>query len=218
MIWDLPLRVFHWALVLSIFGAVISAKLEMLWLHERFGLSVLALVAFRIVWGFNGGYYARFDQFVKTPRKFCKSLFSALTPEPEKNPGHSDHGGYAVLALIFISGFMSITGAFSSDDVLFEGPLLHLLPSMEKISTSLHDLGEPILFILISLHLSAILIYKYFKKQNLTFDMIEGGKKKIKNTRSTDGSISKKRCIFGLLIMVGFMILSQSLTYFRPEF
>ena len=69
---DLPLRLFHWGLVIAVIGAISSAKLEILWLHERFGLAVMGLVGFRLVWGFYGGHYARFAQFlVATPRP-CK--------------------------------------------------------------------------------------------------------------------------------------------------
>ena len=56
--WDFPLRLFHWALFVSIIGAIISAKAGVLWVHERFGLTVLGLIIFRIVWGFVGGHYA----------------------------------------------------------------------------------------------------------------------------------------------------------------
>ena len=49
-VWDLPLRIFHWGLVIAIIGAVGSAKADVMWLHERFGLTVMGLVAFRIFW------------------------------------------------------------------------------------------------------------------------------------------------------------------------
>ena len=50
-VWDLPLRIFHWALVFAVIGAVVSSKADVMWLHERFGLSVMGLVAFRLIWG-----------------------------------------------------------------------------------------------------------------------------------------------------------------------
>jgi len=53
-VWDLPLRIFHWGLVIAIIGAVGSAKADVMWLHERFGLTVMGLVAFRVVWGIYG--------------------------------------------------------------------------------------------------------------------------------------------------------------------
>ena len=67
-VWDFPLRLFHWGLLVSIVGAVVSVKAEALWIHERFGLTVLGLIVFRIFWGFLGGHYSLFRQFLATPR------------------------------------------------------------------------------------------------------------------------------------------------------
>ena len=53
-VWDLPLRIFHWSLVVAVIGAVASSKADVMWLHERFGLSVMGLIAFRLIWGFVG--------------------------------------------------------------------------------------------------------------------------------------------------------------------
>ena len=75
-IWDLPLRLFHWLLVLAVIGSFVSVKLggnAMVW-HARLGYFVLALLLFRIVWGFWGSYYARFSQFVKGPQAIMDYL------------------------------------------------------------------------------------------------------------------------------------------------
>ena len=69
-IWDLPLRLFHWLLVMAVIGSFVSVKLggnAMIW-HGRFGYLVLALIAFRIIWGFVGTHHARFAQFIKSPK------------------------------------------------------------------------------------------------------------------------------------------------------
>ena len=104
-VWDFPLRLFHWALFVSIIGAIISAKAGVLWVHERFGLTVLGLIIFRFVWGFVGGHYSRFRQFLATPRMAFQELQTLFksTPEPgiksniEAKLGHSALGSYAVL-------------------------------------------------------------------------------------------------------------------------
>ena len=69
-IWDLPTRLFHWLLALAVSGAVVSAKIggnAMVW-HSRLGLAVLALLAFRLVWGFIGPAPARFSSFLRGPK------------------------------------------------------------------------------------------------------------------------------------------------------
>ncbi len=164
-VWDFPLRLFHWALFVSIVGAIVSAKADVLWVHERFGLTVLGLITFRIVWGFVGGHYALFHQFLAMPRKAFRELQTLIksTPESdsksniEEKAGHSALGSYAVLGLLGIPLFMAISGTISNDDVLFDGPLAHLMPGWSNLASDLHDGGEPVLFFILALHTGAIL-------------------------------------------------------------
>lgn len=61
-VWDLPTRLFHWSLAVTIVGSVVSAKIggnAMVW-HLRFGYAVLALLLFRLVWGLVGSHWSRF--------------------------------------------------------------------------------------------------------------------------------------------------------------
>ena len=70
-LWDLPTRIFHWSLVLCVLAAIITGKLggnAMVW-HGRIGLVIVGLITFRLVWGLNGPTYARFAQFLPTPRR-----------------------------------------------------------------------------------------------------------------------------------------------------
>lgn len=222
-VWDFPLRLFHWALVVSIVGAIISAKMGILWVHERFGLTVLGLIVFRIVWGFLGGNYARFRQFLARPRMALKELrlffkwTSKSDPKSDKEAevGHSALGGYAVMALLGIPLFMAISGTMSSDDVLFDGPLAHLLPTGIDNATSAHHFGERLLFLILLLHVSAILIYKFKKKRNLTKAMVTGNVDAMP-AKVIDGSISANRTYFGLFLMMFCIAAAQCLTLLRP--
>ena len=99
IVWDFPLRLFHWSLFICVVGAIISAKTQVLWVHERFGLAVLGLVTFRIFWGFLGGYYARFGQFLRSPKAALNGLKMLFRPDPVPKSGHSALGGYAVSSL-----------------------------------------------------------------------------------------------------------------------
>ena len=222
-VWDFPLRLFHWALFLSVVGAIISAKAGVLWVHERFGLTVLGLIIFRIAWGFVGGYYARFGQFLVMPRVAFQELQTLFRSTPktksksniEAKVGHSALGSYAVLALLGIPLFMAISGTISNDDVLFDGPLAHLVPNASDKATAAHHFGEKLLFIILFLHIGAILFYKYKKKRNLTKAMVTGNVD-VKPARAADGSISAKHSYFGLLLMLLFIAAAQSITLLRP--
>jgi cytochrome b len=223
-VWDLPLRIFHWALVIAVIGAVGSAKADVMWLHERFGLTVMGLVAFRIFWGFLGGYYARFSQFLTPPRTAFAGILQLLKPPSQPSVGHSAAAGYAVVGLLGVAAYQALTGSVSNDDVLFDGPLAHLLPGWSNIASDLHDAGEPLLFFMVALHIGAILIYKFVKKQNLTMAMLHGralddrAPHDLLVASIKDGGISTMRTVFGVVLLVGCVLATNALTLLRPAF
>ena len=223
-VWDLPLRIFHWALVIAVIGAVGSAKADVMSLHERFGLTVMGLVAFRIFWGFLGGYYARFCQFLTPPRTAFAGILQLLKPPSQTLVGHSAAAGYAVVGLLGVAAYQALTGSVSNDDVLFDGPLAHLVPGWSNIASDLHDAGEPLLFFMVALHIGAILIYKFVKKQNLTMTMFHG---RALDDRALDdllvasikdGGISTMRTVLGVVLLVGCVLAANALTLLRPAF
>ena len=56
-VWDLCLRLFHFLLILLIIGSIVSAKLDRFDVHQYFGIMILGLLCFRILWGLFGTYY-----------------------------------------------------------------------------------------------------------------------------------------------------------------
>ncbi|MGA1186757.1 MAG: cytochrome b/b6 domain-containing protein [Candidatus Puniceispirillaceae bacterium] len=223
-VWDLPLRIFHWALVIAVIGAVGSAKADIMWLHERFGLTVMGLVAFRILWGFLGGYYARFSQFLTPPRVAFAGILDLLKPQNQPSVGHSAAAGYAVIGLLGVAAYQALTGSVSNDDVLFDGPLAHLVPGWSNIASDLHDIGEPLLFFMVVLH-----IYKFVKKRNLTMTMFHGralhghalrgqAPHDLAAASTKDGGISAMRTVFGVVLLAGCVLAANALTLLRPAF
>ena len=64
MIWDLSLRLFHMILILLVTGSIISAKLDRLDIHQYFGVMILGLMFFRILWGFLGTFNSTFKNLI----------------------------------------------------------------------------------------------------------------------------------------------------------
>jgi len=97
-IWDLPTRLFHWLLAALVLCSVVTAKLGGLWIdwHMRAGYAILALVLFRVLWGFAGSRYARFANFVRGPR----AVLDYLRGRGAQGAGHSPLGALSVLALL----------------------------------------------------------------------------------------------------------------------
>lgn len=174
LLWDLPTRVFHWALAACVVAAVITAKMggnAMVW-HGRIGLAVVGLLAFRLVWGFAGSTYARFAQFVRGPgaiRVYLRGEWRGV--------GHNPLGALSVLALLGTLWLLVATGLFANDDIAFEGPLYSLVgKDLSDRMRGIHHLFEPLILLLVAAHLAAIVYYIRVKKEVLIRPMISGWK------------------------------------------
>lgn len=178
-IWDLPTRVFHWSLVLCVIGLGITGTLGGEWMawHLRLGYGVFTLLLFRLVWGFIGGHWSRFGSFLYSPASLLRHL-RGQSPL-EHTAGHSPLGALSVFALLFILLAQVGTGLISDDEIATFGPLVGLVSS-ETVSaaTSYHkNVGKLLILGLVVLHLLAIAIYKFVKRQALMQAMLSGEKR-----------------------------------------
>jgi cytochrome b len=174
-IWDLPIRLFHWLLLICIIVSFITVKIggNAMEIHARAGYCVLVLILFRICWGFIGSHHARFINFIPKP----KVLLGYVSGKTQVGLGHNPLGALSVLALIFSVGVQAVTGLFANDDISFEGPLAkYVSNSTVSFLNSIHHLNETVLIFLIALHLCAILYYYKYKGENLIKPMILGDK------------------------------------------
>lgn len=172
-VWDLPLRLFHWMLAIAVTGALVTVSLGgnwMLW-HERFGLAVLGLLVFRLVWGFIGSTHARFVSFFPTPGRLLAHFRGRW-----HGPGHTPLGALSVLAMLALFGFQAVSGLFATDDIAFSGPLARQVSSAVSSDMSRwHRWTEELIYLLIALHLAAILIYR-LRGKRLVAAMLHGRK------------------------------------------
>ena len=179
-VWDLPTRLFHWALVALIalqFATGEFGWLSMEW-HYRFGYATLALLLFRIVWGFAGSQTSRFAAFVRGPRAVMRYLRAALSTNPQSGIGHNPLGGWSVLAMLLVLLVQTLSGLAASDGIDNDGPFVERVsPAMVRLATRLHSLGENVLLALIGLHIAAVLLYWVVKHDNLVLPMITGEKR-----------------------------------------
>ena len=176
-VWDLPTRVFHWALALCIVALVITGNVggnAMVW-HFRIGLTVLALLLFRLVWGLVGGRWSRFAAFIFSPRNIINYLRG--NGKPEHSVGHTPTGAGSVFALLAILLAQVGSGLISDDEIAFAGPLTRFVSSATvNLATNYHkNIGKWIILGLVVLHIGAIVFYLW-RKQNLIKPMLHGDK------------------------------------------
>jgi cytochrome b len=174
-VWDWPLRLFHWGLVLVVTAAVVTGKMggPLADWHGRLGIVVLGLVVFRLLWGFVGTTHSRFADFFPTPARllaYGRGVWQGL--------GHNPLGGLSVLALLGLLLLQVVSGLFANDDIAFEGPWAVLVDkSLSDRLTAWHGRLSWGLLGLIGLHIAAVGFYARFKKINLLLPMMTGYKR-----------------------------------------
>ena len=179
-IWDLPTRVFHWSLAVCVVLSISTAKLggnAMVW-HFRSGYLILALLAFRVVWGLVGGHWSRFASFVFSPATFWRYARGKGAPQALLEVGHSPLGALSVFAVLGILAAQVATGLFADDEIANTGPLIKFVSGATSLAlTKWHkSYGQWIIVALVVLHLGAIAFYVLKKKRDLFSAMVSGDK------------------------------------------
>lgn len=173
-IWDLPTRAFHWTLAACVLGSLVSVQVggeAMVW-HFRCGYAVLALLLFRLVWGFTGPRYARFTAFPPNPAAAWRELRARRTGP---RAGHSALGALSVYAMLLAVGLQVGTGLFTSDAILWDGPLKNLVSNdMSDLLARVHKANRTVVLGLIALHLCAIVWYRVVRGRQLIGPMLHG--------------------------------------------
>ena len=166
---------FHWLLVLLVLSQVVTASIggNAMEYHALGGFAILALLLFRLVWGFVGGTHARFANFVRGPAAVLGYLRGRVAP----GNGHSPLGAMSVMAMLASLLVQASTGLLATDDVMMDGPLVKHVPGrVVEIATTIHDVNAIVLLSLVALHVAAILFYFFVRRRNLVLPMISGRK------------------------------------------
>lgn len=199
-VWDLPLRLFHWALAALVAGAMISGTIggnALTW-HMRAGYCILALLVFRILWGFWGSHHARFASFIRGPR----AIVAYLRGESPPAAGHNPLGAISVVAMLFLLLAQAVLGLFANDDIFSEGPLYKLV-SKETSDwlTSLHKRNVYLIATLVTAHVLAVAYHLIVKRDNLIKPMITGCKDscgdEAQNGAHSGGRLGRAMLLFG---------------------
>ena len=178
-IWDVPTRLFHWALVILVFLCWLTHYKTWTELHFLSGYAVLALLLFRVVWGVIGSDTARFTQFLKNPLEALRHLSHLHRREPDLEVGHNAAGGWMVVVILLMLLAQVTTGLFNNtDDIADDGPLARFVGrENSNWFGHLHALNFKLIQLVILAHVSAIVLYFVLKGHNLVRPMITGKKR-----------------------------------------
>lgn len=171
-VWDLPVRLFHWSLVVLVALSWWSAENNADTVHFWSGYTLLFLLVFRILWGFAGSSTARFASFVHRP----SAVIAYLRGGQSGQAGHTPLGGLSVIAMLLGLLVQLISGLIQIDeDDFVEGPLAGLVPyDTALLAHEVHDINFNVLLSLIALHLLAIVYYRVVAGRSLVWPMVSG--------------------------------------------
>ena len=201
-VWDPLVRIFHWSLVLAFAVAYLSGDEESN-LHIYSGYVVLGLITFRVLWGLIGTRYARFGNFVTSPKTVIQYLKSLVAGKPEHYIGHNPAGGWMIIALLVCLFIVSVSGlkVYAIEEGL--GPLAGEIPALTLISPAraddddddhgnhekdkkgedeeefweeLHEVASNVMLLLIFLHISGVIISGRLHNEQLVKAMLTGNK------------------------------------------
>jgi cytochrome b len=179
-VWDLPTRLFHWALAVCVVASVVSANVggnAMTW-HFRLGYTVFTLLAFRVLWGLVGGRWSRFSSFWPTPGRLRRYLSPRAVPGEWLDVGHNPLGSLSVLAMLGLLAAQVGTGLVADDEIANLGPLNRFVSSATAhAATGWHKhWGQWLLIALVVLHVAAIAGYRLRRGLDLVRPMLVGDK------------------------------------------
>ena len=175
--WDLPTRLFHWALVVLVVFSYGTGKLGGEWLawHMRSGYAILALLGFRLAWGFAGPRAARFASFLRGPATAVAYVRGLRAGEQRLVEGHNPLGGWSVVTMLGLLLLQAGTGLFSNDESAHEGPLAaKISEAMVDRMSAIHGWVQAALVVMVVLHVAAVLFYQLRLRMDVLRPMIAG--------------------------------------------
>lgn len=205
-VWDLPTRVFHWALVFCVISLVITGYRGAMDWHSRLGSAVLALLLFRVIWGLVGGHWSRFASFIYSPGSVVGYLKGRA--HPDHLVGHNPLGAGSVFAMLAVLLAQVATGLVGDDESAFTGPLNRFVSTSKGLAATWYHkrIGQWLIVALVVLHIAAILYYVLRKKDNLIGPMIGGDKTLSHEARpSRDDAKSRLAALVVFALCAGFV-------------
>jgi cytochrome b len=165
-VWDPIVRLFHWCLVVSFAVAWLTADT---WddIHEFAGYAAAALIGFRLVWGLVGPRYARFTQFVRSPRETLRYLGNMIRGRERRHLGHNPAGGMMVVGLIVVLAGTALTGWMYTTDAFW---------GVEWVEET-HEFLANLMLILVTLHVAGVVFASFRHRENLARAMVIGRKR-----------------------------------------
>jgi cytochrome b len=182
-VWDAPVRLFHWVLVIAVALAFLSSEEDSAlnrW-HVMAGWVAGILIVFRLIWGFVGGEHSRFSDFVR-PSRVASHIAGLTGGRAEPSLGHNPLGAVSVVVLLALVAATVWTGAFGGE-----------------WAEELHETIAWTLLAMVGLHVAAVILMSVLERENLARAMVTGRKN---GHRHPDAADARPPTVAGIVIAI----------------
>ena len=191
LIWDLPVRLFHWLLVGGILLAFAIAQFgskrgTLFPYHAMIGIVLGAMLVLRLLWGVVGTRHARFGSFLFGPAAVGQYFKGVVTGNAVRHVGHNP-GSSWVIFLIY-AGVAAIVGS----GLMMSGG--------KEAFKEIHEAAVYTLLAVAAVHVAGVILHTVRQRENITLGMITG--RKHADEQAAIPSAAPMAAMLGLAIMV----------------
>lgn len=212
-VWDIPIRLFHWALVSCFIIAWFTLDNRYLEIHIFAGYLMGGLILFRILWGIIGGPYARFHDFAFGWSKVQEYLKDVLDKHPSRFLGHNPAGSWVIYLLLALSLLIVITGLLAFGGEERHGPLAGFLNYPQgRLAHEFHEGLSWLMLGTVIIHVIGVLVESLLLRENLVTAMLTGFKSSTIDAISTASHWSIGVAMLVIIITAGLFWFKGHLT------
>jgi len=227
IIWDLPLRLFHWTMVASVSVAAITGYFLPDWwlnVHAYAGYVLGALLIFRVIWGVVGSKYSRFKIFPLKTGQAKSHLANLLRGRSDPYTGHNPIGAWMIVLLLASLAALVVTGLVVWGGQENNGPLSAVVGyRLGSFTEEIHEFFAGFVMTLIGIHLVGVLVETAIFKHRIVPAMINGRKPAIQAENPVTvwhnlfGGLVFASVIAGIVYLAATVGVSQAKTIQLPE-
>jgi len=178
-VWDPLVRFFHWSLVIVFIVAYITED-DFLDIHTIAGYFILFLILSRILWGLVGTRYARFADFIYSPKTIKQFISDTFSFKAKRYIGHNPAGGAMIILLMMSLLVCTITGIAVYGAEEHAGPMaswfINNTSFWGEALEEVHEFFANFILFLIVIHIFGVAVESFIHQENLAKAMVTGKK------------------------------------------
>ena len=194
VVWDWPLRLFHWSMVSVVFVAGVTGFIfEDNWLdvHIYAGYALAVLLVFRLTWGYLGSHYSKFRTFPLSRDAVVKHLGQVFRRKPTEYLGHNPAGAVMIVVLLVTLVSLVFTGLIVAGGQEKLGPLAFMTSyKVGHFTEELHEFAAWVLVWAIVVHLLGVFVESRIFRHPIVRAMINGRKETSGTGPKATGSLA----------------------------